>query len=65
MTVGDKVYTVNAKNNNVDVWQFAGAIKIKDEILYQLSKGKKSCLLPKRCVFDSREKAQAIANSKK
>ena len=65
MIVGDRVYTVNAKNNNVDSWQYAGALRVKGELLIQLVNGKKSCFLPKRCVFDSREKAQAIANSKK
>lgn len=65
MVVGDRVYTVNAKNNNVDSWQFAGALKSKGEVLIQLVNGKKSCFLPKRCVFDTHEKAQAVAAKNK
>ena len=65
MTVGDRVYTVNAKNNNVDSWQYGGAIRTKGELLIHLINGKRYCDLPARCVFESREKAQEIANSKK
>ena len=65
MTVGDRVYTVNAKNNNVDSWQYGGAIRSKGELLIHLINGKRYCYLPARCVFESREKAQEIANSKK
>lgn len=65
MDIGQKVYTVNGKNNNVDSWQYAGALRTRTEILYHLVKGKKSCFLPARCVFDSKEKAQDIADSHK
>ena len=64
MDLGQKVYTVNAKNNHVDSWQYGGALKANGEILIQLVNGKKSCFLPKRCVYDSREKAQAVAAKK-
>jgi hypothetical protein len=65
MTVGDKVYTVNAKTNGVDSWQFGGALRSNGELLYCLVKGKKQCFLPARCVFESREKALAVAKTNK
>lgn len=65
MNLGQKVYTVNNKNNNIDSWQFAGALRSNGELLYQLVNGKRTCYLPARCVFDSREKALSVATSNK
>ena len=65
LLAGQTVYTVNAKTNNVDSWQSVGALKSKGEILIHLVNGKKYCFLPKRFVFDSLEKAQAVAASNK
>ena len=59
--LGDKVYTVNAKTNEVDTWEYAGVFKTKDETLIQLVDGKKTCFLPARCVYDTKEKATAVA----
>ena len=59
--LGDKVYTVNAKTNEVDEWEYAGAFKGNGETLIQLIDGDKTCFLPARCVFDTKEKALAVA----
>lgn len=65
MDLGQKVYTVNGKTNTVDTWQYAGALRSNGELLIQLSRGKKTCFLPARCVFESREKAQEVADKHK
>ena len=64
MNFGQTVYTVNNKNNNIDSWKYAGAIRSNNELVILLANGKKQCALPARCVFDTREKAQAVANKK-
>ena len=63
--VGKVVYTVNAKTNEVDYWVCSGEItglyRGNKERLCVLRRDRKSCILPKRCVFESWEKASAVA----
>ena len=62
--VGKTVYTVNAKTNSVDEWvcfgEFTGLYQGKKERLCFLEKDKKRLVLPKRCVFLTKEKALAV-----
>ena len=62
--LGDKVYTVNAKNNTVDEWEYAGVFKGTDETLIQLIDGDKTIFLPARYVFTIRAKALAVAHKR-
>ena len=64
MKIGQEVYTVNAKTNEVDTWLFNGALRSKGELLIHLVNGKKYGFLPARCVYESKEKALAVANAK-
>lgn len=59
--LGDKVYTVNAKTNKVDEWEYAGVFKANGQTLIQLVDGKKTCFLPARCVYTDKNKALAVA----
>lgn len=63
MKLGQIVYTVNGKTNNVDTWEVAGTINTPDGVKIHLMSmsGKSFCLLPTRCVFESREKALEVA----
>ena len=63
MKIGQDVYTVNNKTNAVDTWKYAGMLRTKDDLLIQLTKGKSLCFLPARCVFESKDKALAVARS--
>ena len=62
------VYVVNAKTNEVDAWLCTGEMTAtyngKKETVCLLSKGRKSCALPKRCVFETEEAARAVLNRK-
>lgn len=62
--VGKTVYTVNAKTNSVDDWvcfrEFTGLYQGKKERLCFLEKDKKRLVLPKRCVFLTKEMALAV-----
>lgn len=64
MKIGQEVYTVNAKTNQVDTWTFNGSIRTKDELLIHLVNGKKYGFLPARCVYASKDEALAVARSK-
>lgn len=64
MKIGQTVYTVNAKTNEVDSWEFAGTIKDDGEILVRLENGDKSCFLPARCVYETETVAKYIAGLK-
>lgn len=64
MKIGQEVYTVNAKTNKVDTWTYNGALPTKDELLIHLVNGKKYCFLPARCVYESKDKALAVAEAK-
>lgn len=64
MKTGDTVYTVNAKTNEVDTWTYQGYIPAGGKRVIYLTRGVKSCVLPERCVFDSVEKARAVAAMK-
>ena len=64
MKIGQEVYTVNAKTNQVDTWTFNGSIRTMDELLIHLVSGKKYAFLPARCVYSSKDKALAVARSK-
>ena len=63
MKIGDTVYTVNAKTNEVDSWEYAGILPTKGELLVHLTKGKKYCYIPARCVFTSEAEAKKVAGS--
>ena len=55
------VYTANAQTGEADAWtlggEFAAVKNGEKEILCILRKGKRSTVLPKRCVFDSERAA--------
>lgn len=57
------VYVANATTNKADEWILTGELnatyKGKKETLCLLSKGRRSCALPKRCVFETKEAALA------
>jgi len=63
--VGKTVYTVNAKTNEVDEWlcfgEMSGLYQGKNERLCLLGKDRKQVVLPKRCVYNTLEKALEIA----
>ena len=63
MIVGQTVYTVNNRTNEVDEWQYAGTLPTKDELLIHLRTANNQCFLPARCVFETREKALAVAEA--
>ena len=62
------VYVINAKTDKVDDWILDGEISAiyqgKKETVCLLRKGRKSCALPKRCVFETEEAARAVLNRK-
>ncbi len=60
--VGQKVYTVNNKTNQVDTWTYNLWIPGKDEPLIYLTRGKQYCFLPARCVFSSYYEASKLIN---
>jgi hypothetical protein len=60
---GQTVYTVNNKTKEVDEWIIAGIISEQKQ-LYLLQRDRQTCVLPKRAIFDSKKKAQEIANKK-
>lgn len=64
MPIPKTVYVANAKTNQVDTWVLTGEIKAtyegKKETLCLLAKGRRSCALPKRCVFETEEAARAV-----
>ena len=57
------VYTVNAKSNTVDSWEYSGVLKTRGGMLLHLTNGKKYCFLPARCVFKTELEAKFIAGS--
>lgn len=63
MVVGQTVYTVNNETNEVDEWKYAGALPTKDELLIHLMRNRGECFLPARCVFETHEKALAVAEA--
>lgn len=60
MKIGDTVYTINNKTNNIDSWTFGGLLRTPKEILAYLAKGRKYCYLPLRCVFETEAEAKTI-----
>lgn len=64
MKNGDTVYTVNAKTNKVDTWTYNGVMRTPTEILCHLSRDKKYCFIPARCVFKTEAEALAVAEKK-
>ena len=58
------VYTANAKTNKVDAWIIEGEIKGiyqgEKQTICLLRRGSESCVLPKRCAFET-EKAARVA----
>ena len=63
--IGQEVYTVNNKTNEVDAWTYNGTLRTPDNLLVHLVKGKKYCFLPARCVFFSKARALAVAEKHK
>ena len=61
MKVGDIVYTVNNVTQKVDSWVYTGALPTKDALLLRLERNGRFCHLPARCVFESEDKALAVA----
>lgn len=61
MNIGQTVYTVNAKTNEVDTWTYSGKIEHKREYRVILTNGKKQGAFPPRCVYTSYERALEIA----
>lgn len=63
-----RVYVANAETKKVDAWICTGEINTTDrgkkETLCLLRKGRTSCALPKRCVFETEEAALAVLNRK-
>lgn len=68
MSIPKIVFTVNAKAGTVDAWiltgEIVGIFNGKKEPICLLGKGRKSCALPKRCVFETEEAALAVLNRK-
>lgn len=62
--IGQTVYTVNAADNTVDTWKYSGGLPVDGEFLCQLVNGKKSCFLPKRCVYGTEAEALVIIKNK-
>ena len=60
---GQTVYTVNAKTNMVDSWEYSGLLKTREGVLLFLTNGKKRTYLPARCVFETELEAKFIAGS--
>ena len=65
MTMKDKtVYVANAKTGKVDVFKCIGEFsrtengKVRERLCYLIC-GRRYVVLPKRCVFDTREAARA------
>lgn len=68
MGIPKVVYVANAKTGKVDAWIRFGEIQAiyqgKLETLCLLGKGRKSCALPKRCVFESQEAALEVLKAR-
>lgn len=68
MYVPKLVYVVNAGANRVDSWTCFAEMRAtfdgKPETLCLLRKGRRSCALPKRCVFETEEGARAVLNTR-
>lgn len=64
MKLGQIVYTVNAKTNEVDEWRYVTLLSTPKGYFAHLRNGKKYCFLPVSCVYETREAALIIAKSK-
>ena len=57
------VFIANAETKKVDTWFCTGEMRANyqgnDELLCILKKGNRSCVLPKRCVFETKDAARA------
>ena len=63
--VGQTVYTVNNKTNNIDKWVYCGGIPAKDAFLCQLKNDNGQMMfIPEKCVFSSKSKAKKIKKFK-
>lgn len=69
MNIPKVVFVANAKTKRADAWiltgKIGGAFNGKRETLCLLSKGRKSCALPERCVFETEEAALAVLKPNK
>ena len=61
MKVGQRVYTVNSKTNDIDTWTCSGFIPQENEPIVHLTNGKRCLFLPKRCVFETVQEAIIVA----
>lgn len=63
--VGNDVYTVNGETNTLDRWsciaEFNGLYHGYNERLCVLQDDKKTCVLPKRCVFSTKFEAYIVS----
>lgn len=66
---GRTVYTVNAETDTVDEWtcsgEFSGTFQGVKQGLCFLTNGAKYCVLPRKCVFLSKEIALIATKTKK
>lgn len=63
--LGQKVYTVNNKTNDIDTWTYCGGIPAKDAFLCQVKDDSgRMMFIPEKCVFSSKSKAKKIKNFK-
>lgn len=61
MKIGQTVYTVNAKTNEVDEWIFDDIIKVEDKTLFDLHNDMGRVMLPCNAVYPTRARALEIA----
>ena len=68
MSIPKTVFVANAETNDVDAWiltdEIVATYQGKKETLCLLRKGRRSCALPKRCVFETEEAARAVLSRK-
>lgn len=61
MKIGQTVYTVNAKTNEVDEWTLDSVLKSKGKTLLVLTDGKGTGVFPHNAVYPTRARALEIA----
>lgn len=68
MAIPKVVFVANAKTKEADAWILTGQFKAtyqgKPELICTLSKGRKLCALPMRCVFETEEAALAVLKAR-
>ena len=63
--IGKTVFTVRADTNSIDSWTLDSILTLPDgdRAILETSDGR-TCILPIKCVFATREKALEVANKK-